>query len=261
MRLAACVEYRGTHYRGWQSQPSVPTIQACVESALSRVADQTLGITCAGRTDAGVHAIGQVVHFDTEAERDEIAWVFGANSNLPDDISLRWARPVGPDFHARYSAYARHYRYLIHNARTRSATLGGASAWHRAPLDDARMHKAGQLLLGEHDYSAFRAAGCQARTPWREVRKLQVHRTGDLVILDVEANAFLHHMVRNITGVLMAIGSGARPIEWASEVLESRDRREAGVNAPACGLYFMQALYPSEFEIENLNPAHPLALL
>lgn len=261
MRLAACVEYRGTHYHGWQSQPGVPTVQACVEAALSRVADHGLGVTCAGRTDAGVHALGQVVHFDTPAERDEIAWVFGANSNLPSDISLRWARPVEADFHARYSAYARRYRYLIHNARTRSATLGAASAWHRAALDDTRMHEAGQLLLGEHDFSAFRAAGCQSRTPWRDLRALRVHRTGDLIILDVEANAFLHHMVRNIAGVLMAVGSGARPVEWAGEVLESRDRREAGVNAPACGLYFMQALYPAEFGLERLNPAHPLALL
>lgn len=261
MRIAAGVEYCGTRYRGWQSQRGVSTVQDRVQAALSRVADHTLHVTCAGRTDAGVHALGQIVHFDTTAQRDEISWVFGANSHLPPDICLRWANPVAEDFHARFSAHARRYRYVIHNARSRSATLAGGAAWYRSPLNSGLMHEAGQVLLGEHDFSAFRAAECQAHTPWRELRSLRVHRAGNLVILDVEANAFLHHMVRNIAGVLMSIGSGTRPVEWAGEVLDSRDRRQAGVNAQACGLYFMQVLYPAYFGLNEMNPDHPLALL
>jgi tRNA pseudouridine38-40 synthase len=258
MRIAAGVEYLGSRYRGWQLQPDVPTIQGKVEKALGRIADRPVHVVCAGRTDAGVHAVGQVVHFDTAAERGETAWVFGANSDLPGDISLRWARPVGEAFHARFSARARRYRYIIHNARSRSATLAESAAWFRQPLDSELMHAAGQSLLGEHDFSAFRAAGCQARTPWRHVYAVSAHRCGDLVIVDVEANAFLHHMVRNIAGVLLAIGCGEQPMAWANFVLHSRDRRCGGVNAPARGLYFKQVLYPATYGLDDLCPTHPL---
>jgi tRNA pseudouridine38-40 synthase len=234
-------------------------VQEAVETALSRVADHSISVVCAGRTDAGVHALGQVIHFDTRARRDEISWLFGSNSHLPPDICLRWTRPVRADFHARFSAYARRYRYLIYNSRTRSATLGAGSCWYRHPLDAGRMHEAAQVLLGEHDFSAFRAAGCQYRTPWRELHAISVRRNRDLVILDVEGNAFLHHMVRNIAGVLMSIGRGAQTPEWAGEVLASRDRRQAGANAAAHGLYFLEALYPDSFGLQGLTPPHPIA--
>ncbi len=248
MRVALGVEYDGSAFRGWQAQrPEVRTLQGCLEQALAKVADHPIKLVCAGRTDAGVHGIGQVVHFDTAAVRSMRAWVLGGNANLPLDLSLSWACGVPEDFHARFSALARRYRYLIFNQPHRSALGRHRAAWCHRSLDAGRMHAAGQCLLGEHDFSSFRAAECQARHPFREIRALTVRRQGEGIVLEVEANAFLHHMVRNIAGVLMAIGAGDRPVEWARAVLEQRDRTQAGVTAPAAGLYLLAVRYPQRF--------------
>jgi tRNA pseudouridine38-40 synthase len=200
-------------------------------------------VTAAGRTDAGVHATMQVVHFDTTASRTERGWTLGANSNLPKQVTVLWAREVPAGFHARYSAFARRYCYVIHNRATRPALGADAVSWVREPLDADRMQHAGLALLGEHDFSSFRAAGCQARTPMRNVHELRVSRRNDLIAIRVTANAFLHHMVRNIAGVLIEIGTGEQPVEWAAEVLAARDRTRGGVTAPPGGLYLVGIHY------------------
>ena len=259
MRVALGIQYDGVGFRGWQAQSAgVRTVQARLEQALGKVADQAVGLTCAGRTDAGVHAVGQVAHFDTRAVRTARAWVRGGNANLPPDLSLSWACEVPDDFHARFSASARRYRYLIYNHPQRSALWRARAAWDYRPLDAARMHAAGQALVGEHDFNAFRAAGCQARHPIREVLELVVWRRGDGVLLEIEANAFLHHMVRNIAGVLLAIGAGDRPAEWAAEVLAGRDRTQAGVTAPAEGLYLLAVRYPQRFGLPTAPKTSPV---
>jgi tRNA pseudouridine38-40 synthase len=244
MRLAAGVEYDGSGFFGWQRQRQSPTVQACVEEALSRVANHPVTIHCAGRTDTGVHAHCQVVHFDTDAERSERAWVLGSNTRLHPGASLLWVRPVDELFHARFSATRRAYRYRILNRWVRPAIERGRVAWIRQPLDAACMHEAAQGLLGEHDFSSFRAVGCQARSPVRTIHHVAVRRGGHEVIVDIEANAFVYHMVRNIAGVLIAIGQGKQPVDWLEHVLAARDRTMAGVTAPAQGLYFMTATYP-----------------
>ena len=249
MRFAAGVEYEGSAYAGWQAQPHARTVQGEVEAALSRVADRTVGVACAGRTDAGVHALGQVIHFDSEAARGADAWLLGANSHLPADISLRWVRLVPADFHARHSAQARRYRYVIHTSRARSALFARRAHWCKAALDAAAMHAAAQSLLGEHDFSAFRAAECQSRTPMRNVREIVVAARGEWIMLDIEANAFLHHMVRNIAGALMEVGRGERPTGWMGELLAGRDRRLAGVTAGPEGLYFLLARYDDALQL------------
>ncbi len=248
MRVVLGVQYDGAGFQGWQAQrPGVRTVQACLEQALARVAAHPVKLICAGRTDAGVHAAGQIAHFDTLAVRSARSWVLGGNAHLPMDLSLSWAREVAEDFHARFSALTRRYRYLILNQPQRSALWRGRASWCYRPLDAERMNEAGQALVGEHDFSSFRAAECQARHPIREIRELTVRRRGDGLVLEMEANAFLHHMVRNIAGVLMAIGAGDRPVEWAREVLERRDRTQAGVTAPAEGLYLLAVRYPERF--------------
>ncbi len=247
MRIAAGVEYNGSRYHGWQYQSNSLAVQQLVEAALSKVANQPITVMCAGRTDTGVHATAQVIHFDSHAQRAEHSWVFGANTNMPFDISLLWARPVSDDFHARFSATARRYRYVINNRWTRTALFNSlVSSYHKA-LDADAMHTAAQSLLGEQDFSAFRAAECQSNTPMREVFALDVLRVGDYIYIDIEANAFLHHMVRNIVGVLLAIGMGDRPVSWAAEVLALRDRRQAGVTAPPNGLYLVDVQYPAHY--------------
>lgn len=256
-RIAACVEYDGTAYNGWQRQPHAPSIQARVETALSRVADRPIETVCAGRTDAGVHAQGQVIHFDTAAERPDHAWVFGANTHLPPDISLRWAHPVPADFHARYSALVREYRYLVLDHPARSALFAHRAAHSRHRLDAAAMHEAAQALVGEWDFSAFRAAGCQSGTPMRRVERIEVRRRGDLLVTDIRANAFLHHMVRNIVGSLLLVGRGLQPRDWIGELLASRDRRLGGATAPAHGLYFLRVIYPPEFGLPASAPPPP----
>jgi tRNA pseudouridine38-40 synthase len=224
-------------------------VQTELEAALAKVANHSLRVVCAGRTDTGVHALGQVVHFDTEAQRTERNWLLGTNVNLPMDVSLTWARPVSDDFSARFSALSRRYRYFILNRSSRSAVLAKRVTWTHRPLDVSRMREAAGSLVGEHDFSSYRALGCQAKSPVRTLHELQVERHGDFVVLSLHANAFLHHMVRNIAGVLMAIGRGDRPIAWAGEVLQLRDRTLGGVTAPPDGLYFEQVEYPKEFNI------------
>lgn len=247
MRYALVVEYDGTHYAGWQRQPALAsTVQENVEAALSRVADEAIEVVCAGRTDAGVHALGQVVHFDTTAERDGRAWLAGGNRYLPPDIRLQSITRVRDDFHARYSALKRHYRYVILNAEAQqpSAIFQKRCHWHAHLLDAEKMHAAAQVLVGEHDFSAFRAAECQAKTPWRFIESVSVVRQAQWLVIDICGNAFLHHMVRNIVGSLLPIGDGRREGAWLGEVLASKDRKQAGVTAPAFGLYFYQVDYP-----------------
>jgi len=258
MRVALGVQYDGSGFRGWQAQqPGTRTVQTVLEQALAKVANHPVRLVCAGRTDAGVHGVGQVAHFDTTAVRSARAWVLGGNAHLPLDISLNWAQEAPKDFHARFSALARRYRYVILNRPQRSALWRERATWHYRLLDAERMQKAGQALVGEHDFSSFRAAECQARHPIRDIHELTIRRHGDSVVLDVEANAFLHHMVRNIAGVLMAIGAGDRPVEWVREVLEQRDRTQAGVTAPAAGLYLLAVRYPERFRLPAAVEAMP----
>lgn len=244
MRIALGVEYNGSGFKGWERQPGERTVQDCLERALSKVADSEVVVAAAGRTDAGVHAIGQVVHFDTAAPRALYNWMLGANSWLPKDVAVHWAAPVDESFHARHSAIARRYRYLILNRRARPAALTGSVSWCHRPLDAGCMHEAAQALLGENDFSSYRAAACQSHTPMRRLDYISVMRQQDTVVIEVVANAFLHHMVRNIAGVLMAIGSGERPVSWAAEVLAARDRRQGGFTATADGLYLVEVMYP-----------------
>lgn len=255
MRIALGLEYDGRAFRGWQVQENTRTVQASVEAALARIAGHDLRVHCAGRTDAGVHACGQVVHFETDVQRPLRAWVLGANVHLPEDVAVLWAVPVEDDFHARFSATGRVYRYLILNRPSRPALFRGRAAWECRPLDAAAMGDAARHLLGEHDFSSFRAVGCQAKHPVRELRRLEVSRQGQWVCLEAEANGFLHHMVRNIAGVLMAVGAGKRPSDWVREVLERRDRRLGGVTAPADGLYLTRVEYPRRFALPEPRPS------
>ena len=250
MRICCAVEYDGAAFSGWQRQDHARSVQGDVEAALSRVADHPVQVACAGRTDAGVHATSQIIHFDTSAERSERSWLLGANANLKKDARLLWAREVKDDFHARFSARARSYRYVILNRGVASALLRHHVTWDHNPLDEARMLAGASYLLGEHDFSSFRAVACQAKSPVRTVHRLDVTRSGDYLYLDVEANAFLHHMVRNFAGVLMAVGRGDRPPDWVEEILLHRDRTRGGVTAPACGLYLVGVQYPPEYGIE-----------
>lgn len=254
MRFALGVEYDGSDFSGWESQPGQRTVQSTLESALSSVADSPIEIVCAGRTDAGVHAVAQVVHFDSDARRAPHEWVLGANSNLSNDVSVRWASPVVENFHARYSARCRYYRYVIQNRRVRPALLRRRAAWERGALDITPMRSAGEHLLGEHDFSSFRAAGCQATSPVRTVVSLQVYRREELVIIDIAANAFLQHMVRNVAGVLMEIGRGRREPAWAKELLEARDRTRGAATAPPQGLYLTRIDYPPEYGLPAVSP-------
>ena len=249
IKYAACIEYDGTRYCGWQRLSHAPSVQETVEKALSFVANHPVDLTCAGRTDSGVHGIGQVVHFESDAPRNEKAWRMGCNANLPDDIALRWIQPVAEDFHARFTAISRRYRYIILNQAVRPALLHNKVSWYRDSLDETRMQKAADLLLGENDFSSFRAAGCQAKHAMRELQDIQVKRDGHYIYIDIVANAFLHHMVRNIVGSLFEVGDGRREPEWFSELLTIKDRTKAGITAPACGLYFVSVEYPAKFEL------------
>lgn len=257
MRVALAVEYDGSRYHGWQKQPGLMTVQTSLEDALSQVADHEVHVHCAGRTDTGVHATGQIVHFDSNADRTSRAWIFGANSKLPKDISVRWAKLVDEEFHARFSATARRYRYIIYNNPIRPATSRSIITWAYRPLDHERMHLAAQKLLGENDFTSFRAVECQSNTPMRNIHSFNVSRQGDLVIVDVTANAFLHHMVRNMVGVLMKIGTGKEPVEWIDSVLAARDRSKGAETAPPYGLYLMDVHYPEQFDI-NCQVLQPL---
>jgi tRNA pseudouridine38-40 synthase len=251
MRHALGVEYDGSEFHGWQrlgrpGADAARTVQATLETALSFVADRPIETICAGRTDAGVHGRCQVVHFDSDVERDPRGWSLGTTSRLPDDVCIRWCLPVAGDFHARFSARARRYRYRILNRSVRPAMTRQYLTWIRTPLDTEAMHAAAQALLGEHDFSAFRTVHCQAPHANRDLHAIDVRRSGDEITIDVQANAFLHHMVRNIVGSLLEVGAGERPAAWIGEVLAGRDRTLAGPTAPASGLVFLGPLYPRD---------------
>jgi tRNA pseudouridine38-40 synthase len=248
-RVAAIIEYDGSGYAGWQSQAHAASIQDAVQGAFSFVAGHPVVIICAGRTDAGVHSIGQVIHFDTNASRTPRAWVLGANTRLAPDVAVQWAGEVSMGFHARHNASRRIYRYVILNRSARSALHRTRSAWIHRPLDAAAMHEAGQALVGEHDFSAFRSIECQSKTPVRRVEAVRVQREGDFVWLEIRANAYLHHMVRNIVGTLLDVQRGAHPRAAMEQVLEGGDRRYAGATAPASGLYLWRVEYPPVFGI------------
>lgn len=254
MRLAGGIEYDGSRFLGWQIQRQEPTVQSSLQAALSRVADAPVTVTASGRTDTGVHAIEQVVHFDVGAKRSERSWVLGLNSNLPEGISALWVREVDEDFHARFSAVSRTYRYVIMNRRARPALQHGRVCWCPQPLDAEAMNEGALHLLGEHDFSAFRASACQARHPVREISAISVRRKDGLVFVDVTANAFLYHMVRNIAGSLIRVGKGIESPSWILSVLDSKDRDQAGPRAPADGLYFMKARYPGHFGLPERTP-------
>lgn len=249
MRIALGIEYDGTAYNGWQRQRAGEGVQAYLESALAKVANESIEVCCAGRTDTGVHASGQVVHFDTGSERSERGWLLGANTYLPDDVAVTWVKPVPDDFHARFSALSRSYRYIILNRLVRSALNRNRAWWVYQDLDAQRMHDSAQALLGKHDFSAFRAAGCQASTAVRELSAISVAREGDKIVLDVTANAFLQRMVRNITGALVEIGAGEKPADSLPAILAGRDRKSAGIAAPPHGLTLVQVAYPDIFKI------------
>lgn len=255
-RVACRIEYDGGRYCGWQAQPDkrVATVQETLESALGGVAAVPIRVHCAGRTDTGVHAHAQIVHFDSPVARSPKAWVAGTNANLPDDVRVHWAVAVPGDFHARHAAAFRRYRYLVANTAVRPALLSGRVAWHRRPLDAQRMNRAVGALLGERDFSAFRAASCQSPSPMRNVHAASVSRQGEFVVLDIRANAFLHHMVRNIAGALLAVGDGRREPGWIAELLLARDRTRSAETAPACGLYLVEVGYAEHF---NLPPVPP----
>jgi tRNA pseudouridine38-40 synthase len=255
-RWAMGVAYEGTQYSGWQIQKDCDqTVQAFVEKALSFVANEPIAVVCAGRTDAGVHASGQVIHFDCSAKRDAHSFILGANSVLPKDISITWALPVSLNFHARFGASSRRYSYFIYNHRSRPGILSSLVTWQCRPLDEHRMQEAANSLIGEHDFSAFRGAGCQASSPVRTVQYCSMKRFHDMIILEIQANAFLMHMVRNIVGSLSLVGMGMQPVSWFSNVLQQKDRQLAGPTAPPNGLYLADVSYP-EFDLPQ-NTAGP----
>lgn len=247
MRIALGIEYQGSDFYGWQSQRDLSTVQGTLEDALSKVANETIYLHCAGRTDANVHALGQVVHFDTRAKRHIDAWIWGSNSHLPPSIVVRWARHVDYHFHARFKAYARRYRYVIYNNPIRPAILSNRVTWHYYPLDIEPMRVAASYLLGEQDFSSFRSSQCNSNSPMRNITFVDIQRQGEFIFIDIEANAFLHHMVRNIAGVLMKIGAGVKPASWMAEVLSAKSRRAAAETAPPDGLYLVEVKYPDPY--------------
>lgn len=250
-RVALGIEYDGSAYCGWQLQDHSPSVQEDLEKALKLIANEDIRVHCAGRTDTGVHALEQIVHFETSVEREAKNWIHGVNTKLPSTVNVHWAKAVPDDFHARFSAHARRYQYVILNRPTRSALMAQRVNWYKYSLDAELMNQAAQYLLGSHDFTSFRASGCQAQRPVREIQAISVKRLGDLVVLDIKANAFLQHMVRNIVGTLLKVGNKKRPVEWVAEVLEEKDRTVAGMAADANGLYFIRAFYPEQFELPS----------
>ncbi len=250
------VSYDGSSYHGWQSQRKVqvPTVQETLEEILSQIANARIVVQCAGRTDSGVHASHQIVHFDSPADRPERAWVMGSNTKLPSSIAVQWAQPVSGEFHARFSAISRRYRYVILNTPARPSIMSGGVTRLSQEIDETKMHIAAQSLIGELDFTSYRASSCQSKSPMRNVQFINVSRRGDMVIIDVQANAFLHHMVRNIAGVLLEIGKGKRATSWAGEVLTARDRTVAAATAPPDGLYLVGVNYPEHFGLPHNTP-------
>jgi len=261
MRYACGIEYDGYGFLGFQSQVQQPTIQDCLEKAISQVANHNIRIHCAGRTDTGVSATAQVIHFDTDSERSEYQWIMGINANLPDGISILWLKEVEDDFHARFSAIQRSYRYVILNRWIRPALNRHSVTWEKLPLDAEKMNQAAQYLQGTHDFNAFRSSACQSKVSVKTINEIEVYRDGNQVIMDVAANGFLHHMIRNIIGTLLPIGRGEMPIQHIKQVLESKDRTQAGITAPPNGLSFNVVKYPEKYQlpessIENHLPKH-----
>lgn len=251
MRIALGLEYFGTPFHGWQSQSHGGTVQDALEVALREIAGLPIGVICAGRTDAGVHATHQVVHFDAPLERPMTAWVRGVNSHLPDGVAVRWAQPVADEFHARFSARGRRYRYLLLNRPQRLGLWHGRAGWFHLPLDLAPMQAAAAKLLGEHDFTAFRAAGCQAKTPIKSLWRADVRQQGNLFVFDFEASAFLHHMVRNLVGTLVYIGKGVQAPDWIDELLLARDRKLAAPTFSPDGLYFRGPIYEAHWGLPD----------
>ena len=250
MRYALGLEYDCTGFCGWQSQAGGGSVQDALEDALGAIAGEAVRAVCAGRTDAGVHALEQVVHFDTTALRPDTAWVRGVNSHLPPAVAVRWSQPMPDEFHARFSARGRRYRYLLLNRLQRPGLLAGRVGWHHRPLDEEAMARGAVRLIGEHDFSVFRSAECQAKSPVKTLRRISVKRRGELLVLDFEASAFLHHMVRNIVGALVSVGSGAQAPEWIDHLLASRSRREAPPTFAASGLYFVGVDYDPVWQLK-----------
>jgi tRNA pseudouridine38-40 synthase len=257
MRIALGVEYDGSALRGWQKQLGGGTVQDDLESVLGQIAGERSAVVCAGRTDAGVHATGQVVHFDTRAERPVTAWVRGVNAFLPPNVAVRWARHVSEAFHARFSAYGRCYRYLLIDRAQRPGLWHGRVGWYHRPLDEERMQRAACLLLGERDFSAFRAADCQAKTPVKMLRRAEVRRVGDWLVFDFEASAFLHRQVRNMVGSLVHVGQGKHSPEWIEELLASRDRSRAAPTFAADGLYLVGVRYAKCWRLPVVDDPFP----
>ena len=253
MRLALGVEYDGSFFNGWQVQLQQRTVQGTLENAISRVAASPIKVNAAGRTDTGVHALNQVVHFDTKAQRTTRNWLLGINANLPNDIAVYWVKPVDDEFHARFSADQRRYRYLLLNRLSRSAIQQQRMWWIHQPLDIDKMQQAANLLLGQHDFSALRASECQAKSPIKTLDAIVISRREDCIAVDVVARSFLHHMVRNIMGLLIAVGEGKQPVNWVNDVLASRNRDQAGVTAPPQGLYLTDVRYPQEYSLPAVS--------
>lgn len=251
MRYALGIEYDGKNYCGWQRQNHSPSVQEALENALSKIAAEPIQVVCAGRTDTGVSATNQIIHFETDKVRKDVAWTLGVNTNLPSDIAVRWVKQVDEEFHARFSATARRYRYIIYNARLRPAILSSGVTFFQHPLDEKLMHQSAQALVGKHDFTSFRTVHCQSHSPVRTLLHCNVSRMGDYIILDVKGNAFLHHMVRNIAGSLMRVGQSIETVDWIQEVLEAKNRCLAGITAPSNGLYFVDVDYPEQFDLPD----------
>lgn len=253
MRFALGLEYDGAGFSGWQSQPDGNTVQDALEAALTTIAAAPMRVVCAGRTDAGVHALTQVVHFDTPVARSPTAWVRGVNAHLPPQIAVRWAIPVAEDFHARFSALGRNYRYILLNRSVRPGVLSGKVGWCHQPLDLEAMRAAAACLIGEHDFSSFRAAECQAKSPVKTMHRFEIARAGDMIRFECAANAFLHHMVRNLVGALIYIGMGRQPVGWMTELLARRDRRAAAPTFSPCGLYLAGVVYDPYWGLPDMG--------
>ena len=251
MRIALGVEYNGSQFYGWQRQPHAISVQQVVEEALSKVANESIKIQAAGRTDTAVHATEQIVHFDCSELREMKAWVMGTNTYLPGSVSINWAKPVNEEFHARFSAISRRYRYVILNRPIRPAILQGQVTWIYKPLDHDKMSIAAQCLIGKHDFSSYRALSCQAKSPIRTIQDLQITRQREFIFIDILADGFLHHMVRNIAGVLIEIGAEEQDVEWSKTVLEHHDRTQGGVTAQASGLYLVKVQYDEVHGFDN----------
>jgi tRNA pseudouridine38-40 synthase len=259
-RIALGIEYDGARFCGWQTQPAACGVQDHLEAALAQIAGERVATICAGRTDAGVHGAGQVVHFDTAAQRPLSAWVRGANASLLRGLSVLWATEVSPEFHARYSALRRHYRYVLLNRPVRPAIAHGRVGWFHLPLDADRMREAAALLLGEHDFSAFRSSECQARSPIRRLERIAIERRGEYLVFDFQANAFLHHMVRNLVGTLVYVGSGRHEPPWVEQVLRSRDRALAAPTFDAAGLYLERVEYDASWGLPVVSSENTLLI-